>query len=375
MKKMFVSACLASLVLCACGSGSEGVPPLLAITSPASGSPVSGTAAVQVSADVDNDVSSVELYVREKGGEGRGVRVGVANQDPFVVQWYTPGQPNLAELDLIAVGKSKDGAEGESLPVTVRTQNSGVPSLQLLTAFTLAPDPTVGAANVRSALPAVDAAAVLAPADVDLSEITPPTAQLNTLADNREYILEWQWEPFAGQADGYGVYMSIGDKAGPFEAMIKQSATAGTGAQKFSGKVPAQAGDSFDGVVSVISNGATSESGFSNVDSATFLGPQTAVSPSNGEQVSAKPSLTWKATPGAAGYLYYVYDRNPFETGATLLYSNFPQSSSSLNGAYPSDNAGLPSGTYYWWVAGVSFDQNGKADGFSFSEPQSFVVP
>ena len=32
-------------------------------------------------------------------------------------------------------------------------------------------------------------------------------------------------------------------------------------------------------------------------------------------------------------------------------------------------------GTYFWMVAVVSFDAQSKADGFSYSEPKSFIVP
>lgn len=189
-------------------------------------------------------------------------------------------------------------------------------------------------------------------------------------------MLEWQWIPFAG-ADGYGTYLASADLAGPYQLQVRQAATAGTGSQKFSRAVPGAApGDSFYGVVTAVTGGATAESGFSNADATTFLPAQAAVSPAPGALVgSGRPAFTWGATEGAVGYLYYIFDKNPWASDATMLWSNYPQSTAQLSASYPAEREALPSGTYWWWVAGVSFDSAGKADAFTFSEPRSFIVP
>lgn len=369
------------LLIVACNNG-DTTPPTLAITSPASGSPVSGTVTVQVSAVDDQSLSRVDLYARDKGSDAEGIFAGSAVEEPFVISWNTGNVPNGADLELVARGKDAGGNESSSPPTTVKTQNSGVPTLQLVTAFTIEPDPSVGAAGVGAvALPDISAAEVLPPTDVSLSSLqTSVTSDENLSTQQspeRDYILEWQWEPFAAGAYGYGVYLSTGDLAGPYDQQVRQAASAGSGAQKYSKAVAgAKAGDSFYGTITAITNSASAESGYGNADSATFLPPQSATSPAKDAQVAGgRPTFSWPATPGAVGYLYYLYDKNPWESDATLLFSNFPNSSSALSVTYPSDRAALPSGTYYWWVAGVSFDQNGKADGFTFSEARRLIVP
>lgn len=374
MTRPLLIAFLAMGLLVACTS-TDTTPPSLAITSPSSGSPVSGTVSVLASASDDVGVSRLDIYARAKGSSSRGIMVGSAVKEPFVVSWNTLAQPNQAELELVAVGRDAGGNEGESPPVAVRTQNSGVPSLQLVTAFTIPPDPNMRAASLDGLPLPVEASEVLPPVGLELRSL--PSLELVPQATGeRDYILEWQWEPFASGADGYGVYLGSDDLAGPYEVQVRQAASAGAGAQKYSRPLEAQAGDSFHGVVTAITNGATTESGFSNADSATFLPAQEGVSPVEGASVvGGRPTLTWTATPGAVGYLYYIYDRNPWEAGATLLWGNFPQAVSNLNAVYPSEREALPSGDYWWWVAGVSFDGRGKADGFTFSEPRRFVVP
>ena len=383
LKRPLFTLGLASL-LTACGGGDDSAPPIVSIISPAAGSPVSGTATVQVSAADDVGVSRVKLFVKGQGSEGDGVQVGSTTQGPpYVISWYTPGQPNFASLDLVAVAEDSGSNESPSDPVEVRVQNGGVPSLQLLTAFTLPPDTTVGAqkvglaeARVPSSLLATPAEVVLPPDDIDLANVALHASLEPQQIDNRDTILEWQWEPYTSGADGYGVYLADKNLAGPYALQGRFSATAGTGAQKHSRPIEARAGDQYFGTVTAVTNSASSETGFSNADSATFLPPQSSTAPTNDTTVSnGRPTLTWTGTPGAAGYLYYLYDKNPWEDGATLLWGNFPKSTSALNVAYPSDREPLASGTYYWWVAGISFDVNGKADAFTFSEPKRLVVP
>src|SRR5690606_18351051 len=133
------AAVVAALMLAACSTNS--VPPAaVSITSPASRAPVSGTAAIQVPSADDSTVSRVEVFARSRGATESGVLVGSSTRTPHVVSWYTPSQPNLAELELVAVAVGHGGAEVKSNPVPVRVHNSGVPNLELLTAYTIVPE-------------------------------------------------------------------------------------------------------------------------------------------------------------------------------------------------------------------------------------------
>jgi hypothetical protein len=346
----------------------------VAITSPAIGSTVAGTAAVQITAQDTAGIASVEVYARGKGSTEQGVRVGSAvGQGPYVVTWNTSTQPNVAELELIAVAIDTTGNKGESTPVLVKTQNSGVPNLKLLAAYTVPPKPAASSLEA-SALPEhVLAQDVLPPLNVSMNQAVSLEAQAD---EERSYILEWQWYTFSG-AEGYGVYNSKSDLAGPYELMIRQSGTSGSGTQRFSREITdAQPGSDYFGAVTSISNNATSETGFSNGDKTVFLPAQVSVSPPEGSSVSGgRPAFTWSKTNGAVGYLVYIYNKNPWDKDATLIWSNFPQSTASQSISYPASREELAAGTYYWWVAGVSFDNNGKADGFTFSDPLTFKVP
>jgi len=128
-------------------------PPTLSITSPAPNSPVSGTVAVLVNAVDDMSVSSVDLYVRGKGSLGRGVFVNSAvGSSPFVINWNSSANmPNQSELELVAVAKDASGNESESPAIAVKTQNTGTPSLQLLTAYSFASDPLLEGRALQSA--------------------------------------------------------------------------------------------------------------------------------------------------------------------------------------------------------------------------------
>lgn len=129
-------------------------------------------------------------------------------------------------------------------------------------------------------------------------------------------------------------------------------------------------------MATAVSGGATIESGLSNAEVVTFLAAQEVSGPVEGEVISTgRPTLSWTATEGAVGYLHYVYDKDPWDPGATLIWSNYPQSTVAMSASYPTGAGPLGSGTYFWWVAGVSFDRDGKAEAFTFSSPRTFVVP
>jgi hypothetical protein len=195
--------------------------------------------------------------------------------------------------------------------------------------------------------------------------------------------LEWEWSPFQSVggitgADGYGIFLSKLDIAGSYQRLLNQQATA-SGAQKFSKVFPdARIGDVYYGCVSAIVDNRSRETPCSNADAAKFPPDQDVAAPADGTVVSdGRPTLTWTATPNAIGYLYLLYDRNPWDANAKIIWRNTPatQTTDKLLAAYPSALAPLAKGTYYWWVAGVSFDSFGKADGFSFSDPRTIIVP
>ncbi|WP_218022873.1 hypothetical protein, partial [Calidithermus terrae] len=203
---------------------------------------------------------------------------------------------------------------------------------------------------------------------------------LAAAALGRDYALEWGWPPVPG-ADGYALYQSLGELGGPYEAQCRQAAGA-AGRQSYSQYVPATPGEVFYGALTVLTGGATRESALSNADDAVFLPPQEALAPAQGAGVSnGRPQLSWARTEGAAGYLYFVLDKDPWDPRARVLWTNpaNPDGTVSvtpqLSATYPDGRAPLPSGTYFWWVAGVSFDGKGIVDGLSFSDPRSFTVP
>jgi Bacterial Ig domain len=386
--KKFSSLTLAGLILpllTACPGGDDSSKPSTAITSPASDASVSSTVPVQVDATDANGVSRVEVYARGRNSTARGFAVGSAVSSPYVISWNTLGVPNATDLELVARATDGAGNEGESTPVRVRTANQNVPSLNYLVAYTLPPRP----AGLSAPRANVNALGVL---DALRLETTRPPAS-NTPSSlgvssrvrpqelTRTFALEWSWQAFnsvggISGVDGYGVFVADGDVAGPYTRVVSQAAsTAGT--QKVSKNTTDGApGKSYFGVTTAIQNNRTTETGFSNADGATFLGAQDASSPAEGATVTdGRPVLTWLPLNGATGYLYFVYDKNPWDPTAQLKWSNSPQSTDQLSAAFPGSREKLPSGTYYWWVAGVGFDALGKADSFSFSDPRSFVVP
>jgi hypothetical protein len=135
----------------------------------------------------------------------------------------------------------------------------------------------------------------------------------------------------------------------------------------------------FGAVKAVIKN--PTESGFSNADGAVFPRALEGVLPADGATVAdGRPVLTWTAlngigNPSEIGYLYFLYDKNPWDPSAKLIWGNSPKATGDLATTYPSSLPALKTGTYYWWVSGVSFDALKKADSFSFTAPRKIVVP
>jgi hypothetical protein len=363
---------------------------------------------IQVTAQDDKSVTSVRAFARARGSTSKGFAVGSSVKSPYVISWNTTGVPNLADLEVYSQAEDGGGNIGLSDPVRVKVQNAGVPNLRAFTAFTYPPQVPVTAASLKSASTSATGTATAAGLEVlpfalsslNVSDLQAPDgvdhsslAAINAAKQNnpqlkasglqrsdlatRNFALEWEWDSFQG-ADGFGVYRSEdkGDLAGPYTRQANQAA-ATTGIQKRSSNVTgAVVGGSYYGLISAITGGRTTETGFSNADSATFIGPQDSNTPAEGASVTdGKPILNWQPTSGVVGYLYYVYDKSPWDATANLKWSNSPKSVKETSASYPSTLAALPKGTYYWWVAGVSFDSLGKADALSFSEAKKFIVP
>jgi hypothetical protein len=373
------------ILLTSCVGGDDTGRPSVAVLSPAADASVSNTAPIQVDATDNNGVARVEVFARGRGSTARGFSVGSAVSSPYVISWNTLGVPNTTDLELVARAVDGAGNEGESIPVRVRTANQNVPSLNYLVAYTLPPKPAgIQSARAGQVMPAslngLDLEAVKPPVGVGLvSARTASVARTSELT--RIFSLEWSWQAFnsvggISGVDGYGVFVTDGDVAGPYTRVVSQAAsTAGT--QKVSRNITdANPGKKYFGATTAIQNNRTTETGYSNADGATFLGPQDASSPAEGATITdGRPVLTWLPNNGVTGYLFFVYDKNPWDPAAQLKWSNSPNSTDQLSAAFPGSREKLPPGKYYWWVAGVGFDSLKKADSFSFSDPRSFVVP
>jgi Bacterial Ig domain len=385
---------LTTALLTGCPSTDDPNKPTAAINAPAFDATLSSVIPIQVDATDDTGVARVEVFVRGRNSTQLGIRVGSAVTKPFVISWDTTGVPNNSELEIIAKAYDTAGNEGVSTPVRVKTQNANLPSLTLLSGYSLPPKPAEFASS-GARTQGWSAGAVL-PAHTQsvLESVTPPTdlasararaqgVPARTLELKRDLALEWEWSPYqslgsVAGADGYGIFLSKLDAAGVYERQLNQQATA-SGAQKFSKIFPdARVADVYWGCVTAVVDNRTRETTCSNADNAKFPPVQDVAAPANGATVSdGKPTLTWTATPGAIGYLYLVYDRNPWDPNAKIVWRNTPatQTTDKLAVAYPNSLPALPKGTYYWWISGVSFDSLGKADGFSFSDPRTFIVP
>lgn len=401
----FTRAILTLSLLASCTDPTDTEKPSASISSPASDAVVSSTVPIQVTAQDNKTVTSVRAFARARGSSSKGFAVGSSVKSPYVISWNTTGVPNLADLEVYSQAEDGGGNVGLSDPVRVKVQNAGVPNLKAFTAFTYPPQVPVTTASVNPtstaatgantlevlpfALSSLSVSSLQAPDGVDLIQAAKHSAaqlkaaQLKASSlkpkdlNTRNFALEWEWDFFQG-ADGFGIYRTEdkGDLAGPYTRQANQAA-ATNGVQKRSSNVKdAKIGGFYYGLVSAITGGRTSETGYSNADSATFIGPQDSNTPAESSSVSdGKPVLNWQATEGVVGYLYYVYDKSPWDATANLKWSNSPKSVKETSAVYPSTLAALPKGTYYWWVAGVSFDSLGKADALTFSEPKKFIVP
>jgi hypothetical protein len=396
-----IALLLFSVLGVACPKPPDAGAPVASISSPAQDQVLSGTVTIQIDAkDEESGIAKVNVYAKARGSKSKGFLVGSSITKPFVVTWNTnnpSGVPNRTDLDLVAEAVDRGGNAGNSEPVRVRTQNSNVPSLSLVAAFTYPPQKVVPAraSALQAVLPSFQLpfSLVTPPAGVSAAQKAAARASLQNLAlgvrplalSDHQYSQRWEWAPVLN-ADGYGIYFSNSDSAGPYELVRKQAADT-SAALQLSEKIieNAKPGDVVYGAVTSLSNNASVESGKSNGDAATFLPPQDAGIPADGATVAdGKPTMSWTKTMGIIGYQYFIYDSDPYDSArkAKILCTNFPKTTAALSVPYPisapqgeAKCTALASGTYYWVVVGVSFDKEDKADGFTQSISQTFIVP
>lgn len=246
LSKRVISVTLLIFLLPACTNPDLGSN-ALAITSPASGTSVSGTVAVQIGIAENTTATRIDLYVRGQGSTNKGMMVGSSVSEPHVISWNSLSQPNATNLELVAIAIDKEGKETPSPALPIRTQNSGTPQLQYLVGYTLAPKVATSDMQLSTTLLTQG---VLPPENVDLS-IQEAIQALDTT--QRNYLLEWQWQPFPN-AQGYCIFHNTQDTAGPFEQQSRCiSASVTSGAQKADFNVTtAKSGDSHYGVVKAV---------------------------------------------------------------------------------------------------------------------------
>jgi Bacterial Ig domain len=356
------------------GCQQEQLPLSVSISTPALNATVAGTSAVVLSVPDGTKISAIRVYVRGRGEKGSGVLVGTANKAPYVVPWNTASVPNGEGLELYAVATGPDNAQGTSDPVPVGISNPDAPVLNYLVTYNL-PQSVQAQGGRRTAVPPrLDPAQVSAPAAINLKSqaLTP---QDTPPEPGRDLAAEWAWNPYT-EANGYQVLLSTNSRAGPYELVRAQVAVA-TGTQKHSQTITgAKVGATLYGAVAALSNNAQDKSSLSNAGSSTFLPVQQLVSPLEAQTVQdGRPILTWTPLAGADAYLFFLCDKVCSRQDAKDLWTNNPKAQPAVSVLYPASRAALSSGTYYWWVAGVKFNAQRQAIGFSYSPIRQLVVP
>lgn len=379
--------CFLLFMLIACNPDDKS-PPQTTITSPATGSAVSGTFSVQITATDDVSVANVKLYGRSPNSKGDGQLLGTAVKQPFIINVNSLELPNLAELDLYAIATDFSAKEGKSSPTRIRIQNPGVPKLNAFYNY-IYPAEVRGQQIESESLNAQEFIETFSINTAQPPHCFPDCPQVLLSTDNVQHktlatqslegfktVLAWE-VTCNPSVDGYRFYKGDTDLVGPYTfargLRIPQNCTQFQGTQQVT---DTKIGDIFYGLVKAVSNNETLWSGHSNADKTTFITQTLITSPQHDSKVpEGRPNLSWQANSQADGYYYYIYDRPPLAQGSRKLWTNYPQATRDLQATYPTSKQALPAGTYYWWVAGVSFDKNRIIDSISFSEVRRFVVP
>jgi len=420
------------------GCGLLNTPPSVTITAPSPDAAVSATTPVTVSVEDDGEVARVDLYARAPGDTGPGLKVGGSSsagggttgtggtdassgKTQFTVSWNTSSLPNLSALEIYAVATDDGGLTGKSAAVPVTLSSSGAPNLRYFASITLPGAPGVAGASlnvggsgsgVSSEWEAVNNTAPgvvgslegvgvlglgsgtslpldqgdLRPLDAEAkpqppalltthrSPFTPSPSSLTSQATStRNQVLEWAWDAQSG-ARGYVTSLS---KA-PLSGYLKQDSLKpenATGLQKYSKLFPAATlSETFYGTVSALTT--TGEGPRSNTFGTHLLEVQPEGAASN--LTKGRPTLSWTAhpDPDVIGYYYFVYKKDPLLNPQEVpLWTNSGgRTTAKLTATYPLERDALPKGKYFFWIAGVSFNPEGGASGFSFSELRGFEI-
>lgn len=385
-------------------SESDQTPPKVTITSPVSNSlnAITGTIYIQVSASDDSGINKVRVYAREEGSTKAGVYLGEATTAPYVIPWFTANIPNGITAELYAEAVDNTGTVAQSGPVKVKPLNGGLPQLTSFAAYTYpkSPAPQTTGLKQQTEHEVPLTVQVLNAARIQPSGIARPVQHNGSHAvfqkqatRELDHVLQWGWIQMTDPSIAkYYLYTSLEDAVGTYKfvksvnqqlaSSFAPQATLGiqTGSQYIDRIIDVELTEKqpFYGMVT----GATAnraETGLSNAMSTNFLLDQPInTTPSDGATVAnGKPNLSWNELKGADEYLFFVYDKDPSDTRLKPVLKwgsqNIPTPYTLVN--YPSNQAPLPTGEYYWWVAGVKFAPDDRALAFSFSTPTRFVVP
>ncbi|GEM50059.1 Ig-like domain-containing protein [Deinococcus cellulosilyticus] len=369
------------LALMAC-QNADRMPPKIAITAPAFNSNVTGVTPVQITASDDSGINKVRLYARQRGSTMKGVQVGVADQEPYVVAWNTTNIPNNSDAEIYAEAQDNSGEVGVSDPVPLKNNNQNAPTLNYFAAYTLPTRTQVNANGLNIKKQMGDSISFSQP---DLADLQPPPTKVKNAAkssiqaqaENNDYFFEWNWKAHT-QSSKYDLYLSAGDAVGPFEQVDAETSNAEAGTnlktnRHYTGAVDAQ--KTFYGMI--VANTNQGESPLSNAGATQFLLERPSnLSPVNNAIVSGgRPKITWQGVQGVDGYVFYLYDKNPLTEGSTAkrLWTNSPQTIAGTEAVYPDALPALSTGTYYWWVAGVKFVKK-QAVALTYSNPTRILV-
>ncbi|GGJ33093.1 hypothetical protein GCM10008938_19230 [Deinococcus roseus] len=340
---------------------------------------------IQINASDESGISKVRVYAREKGSSQKGVLLGSASSSPYVISWPTYNIPNQVSAELYAEAIDESGMTGTSDAVYVKPVNPGLPQLSYFVAYTY-PAATPAAATQKlqdsdAQLPhAPTVGAVASGGKASSHKIQKQQVAAQATPINVKYALRWGLLP-VNTANEYYLYASTEDAVGTYKYVKKITATSTSSEQSgsaFVDKIITEAvtkDQNFHGMVTA--KNASGESGLSNSMSTNFLVNQPLnLSPADGAQVaSPQVTISWDELPEADEYLYYLYASDPTVGNPSALWTNYPKTTPNTNATYPAEKPALTKGTYYWWVAGVRFNADGRPTAFSFSKPTTFIVP
>jgi len=128
------------------GTTADTTPPTVSLTSPISGSTVSGTVKLAASASDNVGVSKVEFYVNN-------ALYGVTSTSPYSVNWSTGSLPNGSTSTLAAKAYDAAGNSKVSSPVTVTVNNSTSTVAPTTTTDTTGPAITISSPVAGSKVP------------------------------------------------------------------------------------------------------------------------------------------------------------------------------------------------------------------------------